>query len=140
MNPELLHGEKGALPGRIPSGRPFRQADGGTLFLTKLAICRWMSRPPVTRWLTDSSTVGGYGARMRINAATHQKSRTTRSQGRKFREDLFHRLNVIFVSIFRRCVNAVRISSAPGAPFLQVAARELWARKPNYYIQKTKRR
>ncbi len=61
--------------------------------------------------------VGGYApvkVDVRIIAATHQNLEQRVQEG-KFREDLFHRLNVIRC-IYRRCASAGRYST-PGPPF-----------------------
>lgn len=78
-------------------------------------------------WLTDSSTaVGGYApvkVDVRIIAATHQNLERRVQEG-KFREDLFHRLNVIRIHLpplRERREDIPRLARH----FLQVAAREL---------------
>jgi two-component system nitrogen regulation response regulator GlnG len=101
---ELFGHEKGAFTGansrRI--GR-FEQANGGTLFLDEIGD---MPLPLQTRLLRvlaegDYYRVGGHDllqADVRIIAATHQDLEAKIAQG-SFREDLFHRLNVINISL-----------------------------------------
>lgn len=100
LESELFGHERGAFTGahsRQP-GR-FEQADGGTLFLDEIGDMPAQLQTRLLRVLAD----GGFypvGARLpskvdvRIIAATHQHLETLVSEGR-FREDLYHRLNVI---------------------------------------------
>jgi two-component system nitrogen regulation response regulator GlnG len=104
MESELFGHEKGAFTG-AQARRPgrFEQADNGTLFLDEIGDMPAELQTRLLRVLAD----GEYypiGARtsikvdVRIIAATHQNLETLVTEGR-FREDLFHRLNVIRIHI-----------------------------------------
>jgi two-component system nitrogen regulation response regulator GlnG len=104
LESELFGHEKGAFTGaqsrRI--GR-FEQADGGTLFLDEIGDMPAELQTRLLRVLADGEfyRVGGHEgvkADVRIIAATHQDLEQLVSEGR-FREDLFHRLNVIRVHL-----------------------------------------
>ena len=101
---ELFGHEKGAFTGANAARRGrFEQADGGTLFLDEIGE---MPAETQTRWLRvladgEFYRVGGHTpvkVDVRIIAATHQNLEGLVEQGR-FREDLFHRLNVIRIHI-----------------------------------------
>lgn len=101
---ELFGHEKGAFTGAAAArhGR-FEQADGGTLFLDEIGDMPADAQTRLLRVLADSEfyRVGGHTAvkvDVRIIAATHQNLEKLVEQGR-FREDLFHRLNVIRVHL-----------------------------------------
>ncbi|SUX72067.1 nitrogen regulation protein NR(I) [Citrobacter braakii] len=96
--------EKGAFTGAntIRQGR-FEQADGGTLFLDEIGDMPLDVQTRLLRVLADGQfyRVGGYApvkVDVRIIAATHQNLELRVQEG-KFREDLFHRLNVIRVHL-----------------------------------------
>ena len=100
LESELFGHEKGAFTGaesrRI--GR-FEQADGGTLFLDEIGDMSPALQTRLLRVLAESVfyRVGGQtpiSVDVRVIAATHQDLANAVSEGR-FREDLFHRLNVI---------------------------------------------
>ena len=104
MESELFGHEKGAFTGAQArrAGR-FEQADNGTLFLDEIGDMPAELQTRLLRVLAD----GEYypiGARtsikvdVRIIAATHQNLESLVTEGR-FREDLFHRLNVIRIHI-----------------------------------------
>jgi two-component system, NtrC family, nitrogen regulation response regulator GlnG len=104
MESELFGHEKGAFTGAHTQrkGR-FEQADGGTLFLDEIGDMPMELQTRLLRVLSDGEffRVGGHSAvkvDVRIIAATHQnlEQRVERSE---FREDLFHRLNVIRIQI-----------------------------------------
>ena len=104
MESELFGHEKGAFTGaqsrRI--GR-FEQAEGGTLFLDEIGDMPAEAQTRLLRVLADSEyyRVGGITpvkADVRIIAATHQDLESLVKKG-LFREDLFHRLNVIRIHI-----------------------------------------
>ncbi len=104
MESELFGHERGAFTGaqnrRI--GR-FEQADGGTLFLDEIGDMPAQLQTRLLRVLADGEfyRVGGHEpikVDVRIIAATHQDLEQLVEEGR-FREDLFHRLNVIRVHI-----------------------------------------
>lgn len=101
---ELFGHEKGAFTGAnsIRQGR-FEQANGGTLFLDEIGDMPLDIQTRLLRVLSDGQfyRVGGHSALkvdVRIVAATHQHLEQLVKQG-KFREDLFHRLNVIRIHI-----------------------------------------
>ncbi|GAB6141965.1 nitrogen regulation protein NR(I) [Methylosoma difficile] len=104
MESELFGHEKGAFTGAQArrSGR-FEQANGGTLFLDEIGDMPAELQTRLLRVLADGEfyPVGGHASikvDVRIIAATHQNLETLVEQGR-FREDLFHRLNVIRIHI-----------------------------------------
>jgi two-component system nitrogen regulation response regulator GlnG len=101
---ELFGHEKGAFTGanQQRKGR-FEQADGGTLFLDEIGDMPAETQTRLLRVLSDGEfyRVGGHEplkADVRIIAATHQNLEELVEQNR-FREDLFHRLNVIRIHI-----------------------------------------
>ena len=104
MESELFGHEKGAFTGAATrrSGR-FEQANGGTLFLDEIGDMPAELQTRLLRVLADGEfyPVGGHSpvkVDVRIIAATHQNLELLVDQGR-FREDLFHRLNVIRIHI-----------------------------------------
>ncbi|MGF1698107.1 nitrogen regulation protein NR(I) [Vibrio kyushuensis] len=101
---ELFGHEKGAFTGAnsVRQGR-FEQANGGTLFLDEIGDMPLDIQTRLLRVLSDGQfyRVGGHSAiqvDVRIVAATHQNLENLVHQG-DFREDLFHRLNVIRIHI-----------------------------------------
>ncbi|MAI36813.1 nitrogen regulation protein NR(I) [Alteromonas sp.] len=101
---ELFGHEKGAFTGAQAArqGR-FEQADGGTLFLDEIGDMPLDVQTRLLRVLADGQfyRVGGHqsvSVDVRIIAATHQNLEIRVAEG-KFREDLFHRLNVIRVHL-----------------------------------------
>ena len=103
---ELFGHEKGAFTGAAQrrEGR-FEQANGGTLFLDEIGDMPPEAQTRLLRVLADGEfyRVGGHIAvkvDVRIIAATHQNLETLVSENR-FREDLYHRLNVIRVHLPR---------------------------------------
>ena len=100
MESELFGHERGAFTGaqNRRAGR-FEQADGGTLLLDEIGDMPAELQTRLLRVLSDGEfyTVGGHEpvkVDVRIIAATHQNLEQLVAEGR-FREDLFHRLNVI---------------------------------------------
>jgi two-component system, NtrC family, nitrogen regulation response regulator GlnG len=100
LESELFGHERGAFTGAqtMRRGR-FEQAEGGTLFLDEIGDMPQELQTRLLRVLSDSNfyRVGGHQpikANVRVIAATHQDLETRVRQG-LFREDLFHRLNVI---------------------------------------------
>ncbi len=100
LESELFGHERGAFTGAqtMRRGR-FEQADGGTLFLDEIGDMPFDLQTRLLRVLSDGHfyRVGGHGAvktNVRVIAATHQQLEQ-RVKERVFREDLFHRLNVI---------------------------------------------
>ena len=101
---ELFGHEKGAFTGAAQrrEGR-FEQSDGGTLFLDEIGDMPPEAQTRLLRVLADGEfyRVGGHTAvkvDVRIIAATHQNLEQLVAENR-FREDLFHRLNVIRVHL-----------------------------------------
>lgn len=101
---ELFGHEKGAFTGaaNVRQGR-FEQANGGTLFLDEIGDMPLDVQTRLLRVLADGQfyRVGGHNAvqvDVRIIAATHQDLELLVQKG-GFREDLFHRLNVIRVHL-----------------------------------------
>jgi len=97
---ELFGHEKGAFTGATQQrvGR-FEQADGGTLFLDEIGDMPMEAQTRLLRVLSDGEffRIGGMSpikADVRIIAATHQNLQERVSE-HLFREDLYHRLNVI---------------------------------------------
>src|SRR5712671_7325707 len=100
LESELFGHERGAFTGaqNMRRGR-FEQADGGTLFLDEIGDMPSDLQTRLLRVLSDGQfyRVGGHQpikANVRVIAATHQDLEARVKQG-LFREDLFHRLNVI---------------------------------------------
>ncbi|WP_415904312.1 nitrogen regulation protein NR(I) [Neptuniibacter sp. QD48_55] len=126
---ELFGHEKGAFTGAAAARRGrFEQADGGTLFLDEIGDMPADAQTRLLRVLADSEfyRVGGHTAvkvDVRIIAATHQDLEKLVAEGR-FREDLFHRLNVIRVHLPKL---AERREDIPrlARHFLNMAAEEL---------------
>ncbi len=102
MESEFFGHERGAFTGATAqrAGR-FEQADGGTLFLDEIGEMPPDLQTRLLRVLADGQfyRVGGHipvKVDVRIVAATNQNLEEAVNAGR-FREDLFHRLNVIRV-------------------------------------------
>ncbi|MDR7120969.1 nitrogen regulation protein NR(I) [Rheinheimera soli] len=126
---ELFGHEKGAFTGaaNLRKGR-FEQADGGTLFLDEIGDMPLDVQTRLLRVLADGQfyRVGGHqgiSVDVRIIAATHQNLEILVAEG-KFREDLFHRLNVIRIQIPALKDRKQDIPKL-AQHFLQQAAREL---------------
>lgn len=101
---ELFGHEKGAFTGANTQrqGR-FEQSNGGTLFLDEIGDMPFETQTRLLRVLADGEfyRVGGHTpvkVDVRIIAATHQDLEKLVASG-KFREDLYHRLNVIRIHI-----------------------------------------
>ena len=100
LESELFGHERGAFTGAQASRRGrFEQADGGTLFLDEIGDMPFDLQTRLLRVLSDGHfyRVGGHSAvkaNVRVIAATHQDLEQRVKDG-GFREDLFHRLNVI---------------------------------------------
>lgn len=100
LEAELFGHEKGAFTGATQQRRGrFEEAHGGTLFLDEIGDMPFELQTRLLRVLAEGSfyRVGGSQAikvDVRIVAATHQPLEQRVAQG-LFREDLFHRLNVI---------------------------------------------
>ena len=100
LESELFGHERGAFTGAqtMRRGR-FEQADGGTLFLDEIGDMPFDLQTRLLRVLSDGQfyRVGGHHplkSNVRVIAATHQNLEDRVRLG-AFREDLFHRLNVI---------------------------------------------
>lgn len=101
---ELFGHEKGSFTGanQTRQGR-FEQAAGGTLFLDEIGDMPLEAQTRLLRVLSDGEyyRVGGHQpqkADVRIIAATHQNLEELVAESR-FREDLYHRLNVIRIHL-----------------------------------------
>jgi two-component system nitrogen regulation response regulator GlnG len=100
LESELFGHERGAFTGAQAQRRGrFEQAEGGTLFLDEIGDMPPELQTRLLRVLSDGHfyRVGGHQpmkANVRIIAATNHDLEARVAQGR-FREDLFHRLNVI---------------------------------------------
>ncbi|MAC48507.1 MAG: nitrogen regulation protein NR(I) [Oceanospirillum sp.] len=137
---ELFGHEKGAFTGAntLRHGR-FEQADGGTLFLDEIGDMPADTQTRLLRVLADGEfyRVGGHTpvqVDVRIIAATHQDLENLVQEGR-FREDLFHRLNVIRVhlpKLSERREDIPRLADF----FLSKAAKELEV-EPKILLQST---
>ncbi len=104
LEAELFGHEKGAFTGADDKriGR-FEQADGGTLFLDEIGDMQLETQTRLLRVLSNGEfyRVGGrepIKVDVRIITATHQNIEELVKVG-NFREDLFHRLNVIKLSL-----------------------------------------
>ena len=129
LESELFGHERGAFTGAQSQRRGrFEQADGGTLFLDEIGDMPAELQTRLLRVLAEGEffRVGGLEpvrVDVRIIAATHQDLAERVSAGR-FREDLFHRLNVIRVHVpaLRERGEDIELLAAH---FLEDAAREL---------------
>jgi len=141
LESELFGHEKGAFTGAdsLRRGR-FEQADGGTLFLDEIGD---MSMPLQTRLLRvlaegEFYRVGGQTpirVDVRVIAATHQNLHE-RAQRSLFREDLYHRLNVIRIELPPLRARGEDIPELLDH-YLRVAALELGV-EPKAFTQETK--
>jgi len=104
LESELFGHERGAFTGALQQRRGrFEQADSGTLFLDEIGDMPAELQTRLLRVLADGTffRVGGHTplkVDVRIIAATHQDLEQRVKEG-KFREDLYHRLNVIRVHL-----------------------------------------
>jgi len=100
LESELFGHERGAFTGAQATRRGrFEQAEGGTLFLDEIGDMPLELQTRLLRVLSDGHyyRVGGHSpikSQVRVIAATHQHLEQRVREG-AFREDLFHRLNVI---------------------------------------------
>ena len=104
LESELFGHEKGSFTGADEKriGR-FEQANGGTLFLDEIGDMPLETQTRLLRVLSSGEfyRVGGrepIKVNVRIIAATHQSLETKVNDG-SFREDLFHRINVIRINL-----------------------------------------
>jgi two-component system nitrogen regulation response regulator GlnG len=129
LESELFGHERGAFTGAQTTRRGrFEQADGGTLFLDEIGDMPFDLQTRLLRVLSDGQfyRVGGHNpmkSSVRVIAATHQNLED-RVRAGTFREDLFHRLNVIRL---RLPPLRERLEDVPALTrfFLQKSAREL---------------
>ncbi len=129
LESELFGHERGAFTGAQTTRRGrFEQADGGTLFLDEIGDMPFDLQTRLLRVLSDGQfyRVGGHQplkSQVRVIAATHQDLEERVRLG-AFREDLFHRLNVIRL---RLPPLRERTEDIPGLTrlFLAKSAREL---------------
>lgn len=129
LESELFGHERGAFTGAASQRRGrFEQADGGTLFLDEIGDMPAELQTRLLRVLSDGQfyRVGGHSplkVNVRVIAATHQDLEARVREG-LFREDLFHRLNVIRL---RLPALRERIEDIPllARHFMQKSAREL---------------
>jgi two-component system, NtrC family, nitrogen regulation response regulator GlnG len=104
LESELFGHERGAFTGAQQQRRGrFEQAEGGTLFLDEIGDMPAELQTRLLRVLSDGTyyRVGGHQqlkANVRVIAATHQNLETRVREG-AFREDLYHRLNVIRIRL-----------------------------------------
>jgi two-component system, NtrC family, nitrogen regulation response regulator GlnG len=129
LEAELFGHERGAFTGADQS-RPgrFEQANGGTLFLDEIGDMPLALQSRLLRVLAEGEfyRLGGREARrvdVRILAATHRDLSEEVAAGR-FREDLYHRLNVIRLHVPALRERREDIPSLANH-FLAVAATEL---------------
>ncbi len=129
LESELFGHEKGAFTGaHVQRKGRFEQANGGTLFLDEIGDMPIELQTRLLRVLSDGEffRVGGHSGvkvDVRIIAATHQNLEKLVERG-DFREDLFHRLNVIRIHIPSLRERREDIPALV-AYFLNKAAREL---------------
>ncbi|MGR0278238.1 nitrogen regulation protein NR(I) [Marinomonas dokdonensis] len=126
---ELFGHEKGAFTGANTQRRGrFEQANGGTLFLDEIGDMPAETQTRLLRVLADGEfyRVGGHTpvkVDVRIIAATHQNLEGLVQNG-SFREDLFHRLNVIRIHLPKLAERREDIAKL-ARHFLSRAAEEL---------------
>ena len=101
---ELFGHEKGAFTSAIKQHKgKFEQADGGTLFLDEIGDMSLAAQAKVLRVLQEKklSRVGSdkdLTVDVRVLAATNKNLKAEIEKG-NFREDLYHRLSVIVISV-----------------------------------------
>jgi two-component system nitrogen regulation response regulator GlnG len=129
LESELFGHEKGAFTGADAQRRGrFEQADGGTLFLDEIGDMNTNLQTRLLRVLAEKEfyRVGGQQpirVDVRVIAATHQNLEERVKNG-QFREDLFHRLNVIRIELPPLHARSEDVPSLLNH-YLKVAAQEL---------------
>ena len=104
LESELFGHERGAFTGAVETKTgKFQQADGGTLFLDEIGDMELPLQAKILRVLQNNEyyRVGGkepLHANVRIIAATN-KNLLDMIEQKSFREDLYHRLNVIHIDM-----------------------------------------
>ncbi len=139
MESELFGHERGAFTGATGSRKGhFEQAHGGTLFLDEIGEMAAGLQTRLLRVLSDNSfyRVGSHQqirADVRVIAATNRKLQQQVANG-QFREDLYHRLNVIRIDLPPLRKRTDDIAALCGA-FLERTATEL-AVEPKWLNEK----
>jgi two-component system, NtrC family, nitrogen regulation response regulator GlnG len=129
LESELFGHERGSFTGAQQQRRGrFEQAEGGTLFLDEIGDMPAELQTRLLRVLSDGTfyRVGGHQqikVNVRVIAATHQNLEQRVRDG-TFREDLYHRLNVIRLRLpsLRERADDIRLLSKS---FLASSARQL---------------
>jgi len=146
LESELFGHERGAFTGAQNQRRGrFEQANGGTLFLDEIGDMSAKLQTRLLRVLSDGRfyRVGGHEqieTDVRIISATNQNLEQRVAEG-KFREDLFHRLNVIRVhlpALRERCEDIpalVRYFLDNSASELRVEPKQLEPKAKAYLCQ-----
>ena len=142
LESELFGHERGAFTGAQTTRRGrFEQADGGTLFLDEIGDMPFDLQTRLLRVLSDGQfyRVGGHNpmrSNVRVIAATHQNLEDRVRQG-VFREDLFHRLNVIRLRLPALRERAEDVPSLTRF-FLQKSAKELGVERQAHHRCRTR--
>jgi two-component system nitrogen regulation response regulator GlnG len=129
LESELFGHEKGSFTGADAQRRGrFEQADGGTLFLDEIGDMPTALQTRLLRVLAEGEfyRVGGQTpvrVDVRVIAATHQNLEDRVARG-LFREDLFHRLNVIRMTLPPLRARREDVGDLLGH-YLRIAATEL---------------
>jgi two-component system, NtrC family, nitrogen regulation response regulator GlnG len=129
LESELFGHERGAFTGADAQRRGrFEQADGGTLFLDEISDMSFPLQTRLLRVLAEGEfyRVGGQipiRVDVRVIAASHQNLQERVTRG-LFREDLYHRLNVIRIELPPLRARAEDIPDLLGY-YLVVSAHEL---------------
>jgi two-component system nitrogen regulation response regulator GlnG len=129
LESELFGHERGSFTGAQQQRRGrFEQAESGTLFLDEIGDMPAELQTRLLRVLSDGSfyRVGGHQqikVNVRVIAATHQNLEQRVREG-TFREDLYHRLNVIRLRLPSLCERAEDIPLL-ARHFLAQSARQL---------------
>ena len=136
LEAELFGHERGAFTGADEKriGR-FEQANEGTLFLDEIGDMPLETQTRLLRVLSNGEfyRVGGrepIRVNVRIIAATHQNLESRVKNG-SFREDLFHRINVIKLNLPKLNERKEDISSL-AKHFLKISSREIDDQETKY--------